>query len=59
MLYICFCVQRGWTAWSHAHTDRRVVATIPLVFSLLKTEETMMQHYRYKYFAIVARSFVF
>ena len=39
-------LQRGWTAWSHAYTDRRVVATIPLVFSLLNLRETMMAHYQ-------------
>jgi PhoPQ-activated pathogenicity-related protein len=46
-----FCIssgasKRGWTAWSHAYTDQRVVATIPIVFSLLKVRECMMAHYR-------------
>ena len=38
--------QRGWTAWSVAATDKRVIATAPLVFSLLYFEESFMGHYR-------------
>jgi PhoPQ-activated pathogenicity-related protein len=37
--------KRGWTTWSLAATDRRVVAQIPLVFSLLNMETgTLPQH---------------
>lgn len=32
-------VQRGWTVWSLAATDRRVVVMTPFVFSLLNMEE--------------------
>ena len=38
--------QRGWTAWSLAATDQRVIATAPLVYSLLYFEESFMGHYQ-------------
>ena len=40
-----FCLQRGWTAWSVAAVDERVIGTAPLVMSLLYFEETMMNHF--------------
>jgi len=38
--------KRGWTTWSLACTDRRVVAMIPLVFSMLDVEKTIMNHFK-------------
>jgi PhoPQ-activated pathogenicity-related protein len=38
--------KRGWTTWSIAAVDRRVVVMIPLVFSILNMEVDMMNHYR-------------
>jgi PhoPQ-activated pathogenicity-related protein len=38
--------KRGWTTWSLACTDQRVVALIPMVFSMLNMDETIMNHYR-------------
>jgi PhoPQ-activated pathogenicity-related protein len=38
--------KRGWTTWSIGSTDRRVVAIIPMVFSMLNIEETVMNHFR-------------
>eukprot|EP00918_Siedleckia_nematoides_P090022 GHVU01197873.1.p1 GENE.GHVU01197873.1~~GHVU01197873.1.p1 ORF type:complete len:268 (-),score=38.72 GHVU01197873.1:576-1379(-) len=38
--------KRGWTTWSLAATDRRVVAAVPIVFTLLHINETMQKHFR-------------
>jgi len=38
--------KRGWTAWSVAATDRRVIAVTPMVMSLLNFESTLQAHYR-------------
>jgi len=38
--------KRGWTTWSLAAVDQRVIAIAPLVYSLLKMEETVMQHFQ-------------
>lgn len=38
--------KRGWTAWSTAYGDPRVVATSPEVFSLIHMEESVMAHYQ-------------
>lgn len=38
--------KRGWTAWSLAATDQRVVAMVPMVFSMLNVESTLMSHYQ-------------
>lgn len=40
------CCQRGWTAFSIAMTDRRVIAIAPMVFSLIHMEESTMAHYK-------------
>lgn len=36
---LCVSGQRGWTVWSLAATDRRVVVITPFVFSLINMEE--------------------
>jgi len=38
--------KRGWTAWSVAATDRRVVAVNPCVMSLLNFNDTLQSHFR-------------
>jgi PhoPQ-activated pathogenicity-related protein len=38
--------KRGWTAWSLAATDQRVVIIVPLVFSLLNTKPVLMHHFQ-------------
>jgi PhoPQ-activated pathogenicity-related protein len=38
--------KRGWTAWTTAAIDRRVVAIIPLVIDLLNIEASFEHHYR-------------
>jgi PhoPQ-activated pathogenicity-related protein len=38
--------KRGWTAWSVAATDRRVIAVTPMVMSLLNFNDTLQAHYR-------------
>jgi len=38
--------KRGWTAWSVAATDRRVVAVTPIVMSLMNFNDTLQAHYR-------------
>lgn len=38
--------KRGWTAWTAAAVDRRVVAIIPLVIDLLNIETSFEHHYR-------------
>jgi PhoPQ-activated pathogenicity-related protein len=38
--------KRGWTTWSLACTDRRVIAMCPMVFSMLNMTPTIMNHYR-------------
>jgi PhoPQ-activated pathogenicity-related protein len=44
--------KRGWTAWSTAIVDRRVVAICPMVIDVLNVEVSMTHHYRaYGFFA--------
>jgi len=38
--------KRGWTAWTTAVVDRRVVAIVPLVIDLLNLEPSFAHHYR-------------
>jgi PhoPQ-activated pathogenicity-related protein len=44
--------KRGWTAWTTAIVDRRVVALCPLVIDILNVEVSMAHHHRaYGFFA--------
>jgi PhoPQ-activated pathogenicity-related protein len=44
--------KRGWTAWTTAIVDRRVVAICPLVIDVLNVERSMSHHYQaYGFFA--------
>jgi PhoPQ-activated pathogenicity-related protein len=38
--------KRGWTAWTAAAVDRRVVAVVPVVIDLLNIEASFEHHYR-------------
>jgi PhoPQ-activated pathogenicity-related protein len=38
--------KRGWTAWTAAAVDKRVVAVAPVVIDLLNVEESFEHHYR-------------
>jgi PhoPQ-activated pathogenicity-related protein len=38
--------KRGWTAWTAAVVDKRVVAVVPVVIDLLNVEESFEHHYR-------------
>ena len=37
--------KRGWTTWTTAAVDKRVVAIIPIVIDLLNIEPSMLHHY--------------
>ncbi len=44
--------KRGWTTWTTAAVDDRVVAIAPIVIDVLNTEESMKHHYQaYGFFA--------
>ena len=44
--------KRGWTTWTTAAVDRRVVAIAPIVIDVLNTEVSMDHHFRaYGFFA--------
>ena len=38
--------KRGWTTWTTAITDRRVVAICPIVIDVLNMEESMFHHFQ-------------
>lgn len=38
--------KRGWTAWTTAAVDRRVIAVVPVVIDLLNIEPSFEHHYR-------------
>jgi len=51
--------KRGWTAWTTAAVDRRVVALCPIVIGVLNTEAAMEHHYRaYGFFAPAVGDYV-
>jgi PhoPQ-activated pathogenicity-related protein len=37
--------KRGWTTWTTAAVDKRVVAVVPIVIDMLNIEPSMMHHY--------------
>jgi len=43
---VCGGSKRGWTAWTTAAVDRRVVAIVPFVIDLLNLEVSMIHHRR-------------
>lgn len=51
--------KRGWTTWTTAAADRRVVAIIPLVIDLLNVENSYEHHYRvYGFWSEAIREYV-
>lgn len=51
--------KRGWTAWTTAAVDRRVVALVPLVIDVLNVEQSMDHHFRaYGFFAPAVGDYV-
>ncbi|HEY5914105.1 MAG TPA: PhoPQ-activated pathogenicity-related family protein [Verrucomicrobiae bacterium] len=38
--------KRGWTTWTTAAVDKRVVAIVPVVIDLLNIEPSMLHHFR-------------
>lgn len=38
--------KRGWTTWTTAAVDKRVVSIVPMVIDLLNLEPSMIHHYR-------------
>ena len=38
--------KRGWTTWTTAVVDPRVVAIVPMVIDVLNVEESLRHHYR-------------
>jgi PhoPQ-activated pathogenicity-related protein len=43
---LCGASKRGWTAWTAAAVDPRVVAVVPMVIDLLNVEASFEHHYR-------------
>lgn len=51
--------KRGWTAWTTALVDRRVVGLCPIVIDVLNVEVSMTHHYRaYGFFAPAVDDYV-
>jgi PhoPQ-activated pathogenicity-related protein len=51
--------KRGWTTWTTAAVDKRVVAIIPLVIDVLNMEKSMIHHYRaYGFWAPSVKDYV-
>lgn len=50
--------KRGWTTWTTAAVDRRVVAIVPFVIDLLNIEKSFDHHYRvYGFFAPAVKDY--
>jgi PhoPQ-activated pathogenicity-related protein len=50
--------KRGWTAWTTAATDRRVIAAAPLVIDMLNLEKSFTHHWRvYGFWAPAVRDY--
>jgi PhoPQ-activated pathogenicity-related protein len=51
--------KRGWTAWTTAAVDKRVVAVIPAVIDLLNLEKSFIHHWRaYGFWAPAVKDYV-
>lgn len=51
--------KRGWTAWTTAAVDKRVVAVVPASIDLLNLEKSFDHHYRvYGFFAPAVKDYV-
>jgi PhoPQ-activated pathogenicity-related protein len=51
--------KRGWTAWTTAAVDRRVVGVAPIVIDVLNVEVSMRHHYRaYGFYAPAVGDYV-
>lgn len=51
--------KRGWTAWSVAAVDRRVIGIAPLVIDILNVEASIAHHYRaYGFYAPAVGDYV-
>ncbi len=51
--------KRGWTAWTTAAVDRRVVSVVPIVIDVLNVEASMDHHFRaYGFFAPAVGDYV-
>lgn len=51
--------KRGWTAWTTAAVDRRVVAVAPVVIDVLNVEDSLRHHFRaYGFYAPAVGDYV-
>jgi PhoPQ-activated pathogenicity-related protein len=51
--------KRGWTAWSTAIVDRRIVALVPIVIDVLNLEASLRHHHRaYGFYAPAVGDYV-
>ncbi len=50
--------KRGWTTWTTAAVDKRVVAIVPMVIDMLNVQESFDHHYRvYGFFAPAVKDY--
>src|SRR5260370_3782964 len=50
--------KRGWTTWTTAVVDQRVVAIAPLVIDLLNNEKSFEHHYRaYGFYSLAVKHY--
>src|SRR5260370_23773528 len=50
--------KRGWTTWTTAVVDQRVVAIAPLVIDLLNNEKSFEHHYRaYGFYSLAGKDY--